>query len=862
MTVLDDIVKWSDESASAWVRDALRRIVTQNALSESDLDDLTNLCKKAHGLGGDEMTVVPLTAAHLPTAADEGCVALDSITHVSDVNALAPGATLTLAPIGLTVVYGDNGAGKTGYARILKQACRARGSGDPVLPNALSESPVGTPTARIKIVVDGNVTEHTWTDGTPCAAALGAVSVFDTSAAQVYITDRTEVRFRPYGLDVLDKLADACSKVKARLDKEKAALEARSVALPAVPTNTQVAKLLQNLTALTPESEVRRLGTLTATERQELDLLGDVLAVAKAEDPAKKAADLRLKTGRITRLVDGLKAINSLLNGQGVSRLVGLRQEAAQATAVAQNLAASLADSSRLPGLGEQAWRQLWASAEAYSTGHAYQSQAFPLVTEEALCVLCQQHLGDEARTRLAKFADFVRGQAQQEAQSKRRAVKTLEQQLEGYDLKTGFRDAREDLAGIDATLAHAIEPFFDAAAKCRDELLKNANSETPVDQVPPTEGLEHLAASLRLRADELEKASSFEQRKISETREADLRARRILADHLETVTDEIRRKATINAFVTCIADTDTRGLTRLSTELTKEYVTSILVGAFADEAKKLRFVTPEIELRAVGGQKGSLYHQVQLKHASRAALPKVVSEGEGRCIALAAFLAELRSAGRPSGIVFDDPVSSLDHRWRDKVAERLVEEARTRQVIVFTHELVFLFALQKAAETTAIPFHGQTLWRHANSAGHVEPDLPWNALSTQKRIGHLKQRWQQAEKVHRVDGPMQYGPIATDLYAKLRQAWERAIEEVLLCGVVERFRRGVETQRLKNIRDIEAGDVEAVTDGMTKCSRWEGGHDHALAANDPIPAPADLKKDIDALEEWVASINKRRSKK
>jgi wobble nucleotide-excising tRNase len=67
------------------------------------------------------------------------------------------------------------------------------------------------------------------------------------------------------------------------------------------------------------------------------------------------------------------------------------------------------------------------------------------------------------------------------------------------------------------------------------------------------------------------------------------------------------------------------------------------------------------------------------------------LSEGEKTCVALAAFLTELATAQHASALVFDDPVSSLDHRWRSSVAKRLVDEAKKRQVIVFTHDLVFV---------------------------------------------------------------------------------------------------------------------------------------------------------------------------
>jgi wobble nucleotide-excising tRNase len=84
-----------------------------------------------------------------------------------------------------------------------------------------------------------------------------------------------------------------------------------------------------------------------------------------------------------------------------------------------------------------------------------------------------------------------------------------------------------------------------------------------------------------------------------------------------------------------------------------------------------------------VGGSHGALFHKLQLRRAPGVSVPKVVSEGEARCLSIASFFAELSTAEDRSAILFDDPVSSLDDAWRRHVAERLVNEARSRQVIV-----------------------------------------------------------------------------------------------------------------------------------------------------------------------------------
>jgi hypothetical protein len=81
----------------------------------------------------------------------------------------------------------------------------------------------------------------------------------------------------------------------------------------------------------------------------------------------------------------------------------------------------------------------------------------------------------------------------------------------------------------------------------------------------------------------------------------------------------------------------------------------------------------------------------------------------------------------------------------------------------------------------------------------------------------------------------------------------------VLLNDAVLRFRQSIETNRLKKIGDITADDLKTIEAGMTKSSNWEGGHDHALAANEPPPEPAELEKDIELLENWVADVHQRR---
>lgn len=179
-------------------------------------------------------------------------VALISVTDVSAVNNLAAGQTLTLRQNGLTVIYGDNGAGKSGYARILKRACRARHAGK-IEPNVYAQQ-AGVPakaSATITFSVGGaQQPPDKWKDADQPHPVPSAVSVFDSSCASVHIKEKNEVVFRPFGLDVPDELASACQSVKDALTAELKQLEkARNpiFSKPSWKDNTSAGKVLASL---------------------------------------------------------------------------------------------------------------------------------------------------------------------------------------------------------------------------------------------------------------------------------------------------------------------------------------------------------------------------------------------------------------------------------------------------------------------------------------------------------------------------------------------------------------------------------------------------------------------------------------
>ncbi|MGZ5126397.1 MAG: AAA family ATPase, partial [Burkholderiales bacterium] len=482
-----------------------------------------------------------------------------------------------------------------------------------------------------------------------------------------------------------------------------------------------------------------------------------------------------------------------------------------------------------------------------------------------ARCVLCQQDLDHEAGNKLRQFEAFVASSTERELRHLRETFSRL---------RKTFTDLKTTTEAIDETVKETrIEHEAVADAMCaalainenrRNAVVlaltedKNLAADCP-NLVAVAWKTDVLAEQIGVRIKTIRTSTSHETRKRITAEAQELRARKLLAAHEQTVLSDIERRQKYAAYGPCVDDTKTYAITQKSTAITKTAVSQRLKQSFRDELVNLAFRHVEVELKEVGGAEGVLYHKLVLTRAPGVELPRVVSEGEQRCLSIAAFFAELSTADDPSGIVFDDPVSSLDYKWREGVARRLVQEAKTRQVIVFTHDVVFLLLLKQFAKELTVDQLDQHVQHLPKGAGICVEELPWVAMPVRKKIGHLKNGWQEANKLFRDGHQAAYEREAQFLYGLLRAAWERALEEILLEGVVERFRPSVQTKQIIKIADITEDDCRTLDAAMTKCSKWLPGHDQAAAARAPVPESMELKADIDALEKWVGAICNRR---
>lgn len=857
MSLLQEILNWS-QSLPAWQSDAVARLLAKQTLTAKDQDDLFALLKAANGIPDSKgRKPNPLTADQIPAPVKATThfelLAMKNMRHV---NAIAENQRLPFSASGMTVIYGDNGSGKSGYSRVLKRACRARDQMEAIHPNAaLPAGKTGKPEAVFEITVDGIPQDAHWIDGKSAPAELSSFAIFDSRCARAYLDSEDDFSYVPYGLDVFEGLAKVCKQLKTAIETEHMQSAANLTAFVPLHGDTAVGKLISGLSARTTQAQIDALATLSPEDLAQHVALGKSL---KENNPKEKAVQLRLRARRVAAIATNAISMGALVDHTVVAKLRGLADSYRTAKSAAALAAQQFKKGeSLLPGTGGEAWRELFDAARKFAV-ESHPDKAFPDLGTDSPCPLCQQPLAEGA-ARLLRFESFVQGEAEKTAQARRTALYAEYKPFIENILTLNIGDVTYcEIEGLDPQLAKDAK-VFEQSLTARQAAIKAAvisHQWEGIDQalVNPSARFQVLADKLNAEAETLEKASDEKARALLQKQFVELDARVRLNQVKDAVVLAVTRLGHQAKLKQCLSAVKTNAISRKASELAEKVVSKELADALNREFKILGVGTLRVSLQS-RSDRGKALHKLKLELPQSRNPGEILSEGEQRAIAIGSFLAEVGLSGGKGGIVFDDPVSSLDHRRRERVAKRLAKEAAQRQVIIFTHDIYFLCLLAEEAKLAAVPIATQSLTRRAEGFGVADPDLPFEGKSTSKRIKALKAQHQTIAKLHRDGEEQEYQRQTIDAYFRLRMTWERAVEEVLLREVILRFRKGVETQRLAGVI-VEDGDYAQIYAGMTKCSNY--AHDKAQQGGVAVPDPDELLADITALDAWREGLEKR----
>ncbi|MGZ0213314.1 MAG: AAA family ATPase [Actinomycetales bacterium] len=798
-------------------------------------------------------------ASDFPSTVSTGSrVELSGINDLENVNALEKGSSLSFGATGLTVIYGDNGSGKSGFARLVKEVVGARHH-QSILPNAFDPAATKNQSATITYQVDGVPRSLAW----PASQDpdLTQVHFFDEACGDHYLVNDTELSYRPSALGFLDELIDATDRLRAAIDAELAKHAGPGYQVPGLTSGTESSDFLESFSAETTDEQIDAAVVLPADAEALLAAAIQEEGRLQTTSPLKEAARLKAVASALDAVAEHLDSIGPIL-GTDAAVAIQTQVESARSMRAAADLASkeNFTDEP-LDGVGSETWRALWDAAEAYSVGEAYHDHEFPFVEAGARCPLCQQSLELDAAQRLTQFKSFVHDETATRARAAEKAAERSVAALKNFEVVTvpisssivSIEAENPDLAVV---LRSALEEAGGAKTRI-GERLRNESTEPPISLVlPDTDQLRTSAEGIRQKSSGIDPTQFGEQLK-NATREKQGLADRIeLEKHKTALKAEAARLRAVRDITSLRSGITTQPITKQSTALTRTHVNDRVNDRFARETDRLGL--EHVKLDDKGGGKGKLRHKPALLGASLStkSVRDVLSEGEQTALGLAGLLTEVNFDASKSALVLDDPITSLDHGRREKVAKRIAVLAGERQVIVFTHDLTFLGDLIRAADEEDVALQERSIIKDGKGTpGHVLDTHPWKAKDAKKRLGDLREALARLKKEQPDLAPEEHGRRIQLWAGMLSETWERVVRNDIVGKVVERGTTEVRPKMIKLLARITVEDNTDFQSGYSQVSKWAPRHDKSEEVNFVVPSIGELEAELKRLEDWHKRI-------
>ena len=844
-----ELVAWGAE-LPLWQNEIIRRLARGEELSDENISAIsTEALKEAEQ---QSVAFQRLKASDFPSLAQiEEPVALRAVGSLRNVNALLTDQTLSFGPQ-LTVIYGANASGKSGYARVLKRVFRARVK-DEILHDLRSQDPPGVPSARIVVQTEGKPEEVIdWSDGVDLPPSFARFSVLDGHCCRAYIEGNSELMIAPEGLDIPERAARVIDRVKLHLSEKATEARPKKEDLAELENDTPSGLFVRSLSAATAAAEIDARCAFDAADQKTLDDLGTRIDEQRRTAPDIMRAGLKKERSNIRALLEYARRVAESVSDAVISDLRCSAEEHDRALDVAQTVRASILDP-QVPthAIGGDPWRRLISSAAAFvsesTTGQG------PTLAVNDQCALCWQPLDNDARERLTRFHDYLVSEAEKSLQAAQQRLDHLTAPLRE---QTGdVPDATSTLAAnISADVEHGLRKAV-ASAGTRaklilDALRRKAWADLPVSTCTVVESLEALDkdAATRELAIADDKAASAELAKLTRDH-AELQTRRLLAERGDDVRGFVRSLIESQRYDAVAQAVNTRVVSAKAEQLERKYRTAEYEARFLQELRdNLRFARPLPVFHKRVSKAKTLISPVISARFKNIKTAEVFSEGEQTAMSLAAFLAEVGITGDTAGLIFDDPISSLDHNVRARVADRLVREAKQRQVIVLTHDLAFFADLRAEAKIQGVDVSASTLIADEWSTGFVESEMPFGARSVSQRTKVLRQLVLDVAAAGKAGERAKARSLTRSFYDRLRSTWERFVEEKMFAGTVQRLERNVSPGNLLNAV-VTDEIITNVQQSYKRCSEMIEAHDHTPGDGTQPAGTSDMTADLDLLE-------------
>lgn len=775
-------------------------------------------------------------------------IELSTLSSVTGVNRLCSNQSLTFCK-NITIVYGENGTGKTGYGRILKNLGFSYDTND-TIHNNIYNTTVNPQSAIIGFSANGNSQTFNW-NGTNKNLELQNISVFNNNCVSLSLADRNLI-VSPIGFHLFNIITTELGILSTQLNQKIATYPTDLPWLPITNIGTPQNSYLTSLTRNSTEQDLSTLSTLVNNHDALQKEKEDELSGLNRQVLQNEIQSLLLIDDELTTIIAKIQSAKSLLTNENWQLLLSYNKTISDLESKTSKGIKEIADTNGIKFYETIQFQKFIQSAEDYIK--LLNKPEYP--TEDENCIYCKQPLESSAADLLKSYRTLLNDKTQENLEQSKKAKTVLINSITSIEINL---NVNQPTFGINPE-GKAVQPaelieYNQLLASFKNIFINGQVLEGSIFQFDYDKYLSFLTtkkmANIRISNSKSASLNNLATRE-NELRMqiAELKDRKLLSTKVQEVKTIISNKGIISLLQAHSNSFGTNSISRKNTEAREELIRQNFEQQFLNELKAFRKSDLKIELSfGTDRAKPRISHRMKTHFI----LSDILSEGEQKAIALAEFLTELQLDNIKAPVIFDDPVNSLDHRIIDEVCKRLIQLSNERQVIIFTHSILLLNSLIQQSELDTnkqanIHFKFHKVKSNFGITGILDEVEEINSFSyyTKKlqTVIDTKPNGQDEAK------------LAAEGYGHLRSAIEVCVEDDILKKIIKRYKKGVAFPSLLRINGIKLDTHKGkLNDIYEKCCVSIDGHSSPSEVH-TTPTIEELKADYLEFKVLRANFN------
>jgi energy-coupling factor transporter ATP-binding protein EcfA2 len=819
---VDFLAEWAGDEA--WKVHILNKVKKNNEIDSSQLlDEVLHLMKTKEevDLNGESNTSSEIL--------DRKKLIISEIESPKNVNALSGEVQFSLGK-NLNVFYGENGSGKSSYVRIFRKLADNYFTSEKaltILPNIYQEYSVEghlPQTVGITYLLDDQIKDDRIDINKP-HAELCKINVFDSESILPLINSDLTFSILPKGFEKFQMVSELLDSLRKEISANIEAEIGKQGRIFSDSSYDYIREEIDRIKEKVKDSDdiqefLNSNYPLSDSYEEDMESIDTQIKELESANPKDKITILTAQKTKLTSIKDSFKKLSIVLSKKSIEKINELIKDYEKKIQEEQKFNGDFQKNvSFLEEINDE-WFEFIKMGKKY-----YKSISRDHVHEGDACIFCSQSLD-------SKSVKIIENYFKHFSKSNDGLLNSIEKEISKHDIdnirinlseeEAALFESEKFLERIKATiqLVNRNKELFNSLLNSK----QNIPEQVLLDLTDVIKEINQEIDALDARIVNLKKSSSetdeiITSRKIvRETLQKNDKLHSSLASFVKWF--DIQK--VIKEYTKAKGKFSTSTLTQKQSVAFQEIVQDEYFETFERFAKELKVTNVKLRIFPKKGK------SLRKKYVSSEEykVSQIMSEGEQKAVAMAEFATDLTMRKDFNTVFFDDPVTSLDYKRTEILANLIYQLSLDRQVIVFTHNIMFYYYLYNASPKKKNDENNKFF--KVDEIDKLNKGLISEAFSGRlENLSEIMKKLKVQEQ--KINSKSCFGDALEEAlkkaYSDIRTWCELIVEEGFFKSVIRRYEPNIMFTKINSIKGDFVEELDAVSELFERACRWMAGH-------------------------------------